>query len=272
MWDGKQLIPEAWVSAATARQTSNGSNPASDWEQGYGFQFWRCRHGCFRGDGAFGQFCIVMPEQDAVLAITSGVGDLQGLVQLAWDHLLPAFQQAPLADDETTATKLSNRLTSLRVPPATGEAASPRAGVRMDTTYKFANNEAGLQALTFEQRGDQITMVVRAHATFIEGRESEEKDVEYAIELPFGQWKKVRVPALAGIDPNSYAKDIAIAATAAWTDADTLTVKIVSYETPSYLTLRFSFANDKPDVVTMDSRYSVSFGDPKLPQLVGRRE
>jgi hypothetical protein len=52
------------VAAATSRQVSNGSNPASDWEQGYGYQFWRCRHGVYRGDGAFGQYCIVMPEQE----------------------------------------------------------------------------------------------------------------------------------------------------------------------------------------------------------------
>ena len=44
-WHGKQLVPEAWVEAATARQTSNGSNPKSDWDQGYGYQFWRSRHG-----------------------------------------------------------------------------------------------------------------------------------------------------------------------------------------------------------------------------------
>ena len=69
--------PAAWVDAATARQTSNGSNPTSDWDQGYGYQFWRCRHGAYRGDGAFGQYCIVMPEQDAVVAITSGVRDMQ---------------------------------------------------------------------------------------------------------------------------------------------------------------------------------------------------
>src|SRR5206468_573237 len=39
-WQGKQLVPEAWVAAATRLQTSNGSNPKSDWEQGYGYQFW----------------------------------------------------------------------------------------------------------------------------------------------------------------------------------------------------------------------------------------
>lgn len=53
-WRGKQLVPAEWISAATARQTSNGSNPRSDWDQGYGYQFWRSRYGCYRGDGAFG--------------------------------------------------------------------------------------------------------------------------------------------------------------------------------------------------------------------------
>ena len=93
-WNGKQLVPAAWVEAATARQTSNGSNPKSDWDQGYGYQFWRCRHGAYRGDGAFGQFCIVMPEQDAVIAITSGVKDMQAVLNLVWDKLLPAMKPA----------------------------------------------------------------------------------------------------------------------------------------------------------------------------------
>ena len=53
-WNGKQLIPASWIEQATAKQVSNGSDPTKDWDQGYGFQFWRCRHGAFRGDGAFG--------------------------------------------------------------------------------------------------------------------------------------------------------------------------------------------------------------------------
>src|ERR1043165_5105977 len=34
-WEGKQLVPQAWVEAASALQTSNGSDPKSDWDQGY---------------------------------------------------------------------------------------------------------------------------------------------------------------------------------------------------------------------------------------------
>ena len=42
-WQGRQLVPKDWVELATSKQVSNGSNPKSDWDQGYGFQFWRCR-------------------------------------------------------------------------------------------------------------------------------------------------------------------------------------------------------------------------------------
>ncbi len=47
-WHGKQLVPAAWVETATSRHASNGSSPTSDWEQGYGYQFWRSRHGLSR--------------------------------------------------------------------------------------------------------------------------------------------------------------------------------------------------------------------------------
>ena len=33
-WQGRQLLTTDWVAAATSRQTSNGSNPKSDWDQG----------------------------------------------------------------------------------------------------------------------------------------------------------------------------------------------------------------------------------------------
>src|SRR5262245_31342351 len=112
-WRGKQLIPAAWVEEATSYQTSNGSNPKSDWDQGYGYQFWRCRNGAYRGDGAFGQFCVVLPEQDAVVAITSGVRELQAVLNLVWDKLLPGLKPGPLPADDTTRAKLERMMKGL---------------------------------------------------------------------------------------------------------------------------------------------------------------
>ncbi|MBC7808885.1 MAG: serine hydrolase, partial [Akkermansiaceae bacterium] len=76
VWNGERLLPAGWVATATAKHVSNGNDPGNDWNQGYGFQFWRCRHGAYRGDGAFGQYCVVLPEQEAVVAITSRVNDM----------------------------------------------------------------------------------------------------------------------------------------------------------------------------------------------------
>lgn len=97
VWEGKRIVPEGWVAEATQKHVSNGDDPASDWAQGYGFQFWRCKHNAYRGDGAFGQYCVVMPDQDAVLAITSSMGDMQSPLNLVWDLLIPAMEGPSLS-------------------------------------------------------------------------------------------------------------------------------------------------------------------------------
>lgn len=116
MWNGKQLIPATWIEQATSKQVSNGSDPNRDWDQGYGFQFWRCRHGAYRGDGAFGQFCIVLPEQDAVIAITADTKDMQAELNVVWDKLLPAFHATALPEDLNEANQLKSLLAKLAVP------------------------------------------------------------------------------------------------------------------------------------------------------------
>ena len=116
VWNGQRLLDAAWVEAATAYQVSNAANTSPDWKQGYGYQFWRCRHNCYRGDGAFGQFCVVMPDQDAVLAITAGVPDMQAVLDLAWSKLLPAMGQAA-PPNPAAAGSLERRLESLAIAP-----------------------------------------------------------------------------------------------------------------------------------------------------------
>jgi CubicO group peptidase (beta-lactamase class C family) len=114
-WKGHQLVPAAWVAQATSKQVSNGSDPSKDWDQGYGFQFWRCRHDAFRGDGLNGQFCIVLPEQDAVIAITALTNDMQAELNVVWDKLLPAFHAETLPANAVEETKLKEKLKGLEV-------------------------------------------------------------------------------------------------------------------------------------------------------------
>ena len=104
-WNGKQIVPSEWVSEMSKKQVES-INPGtrieqaeergmtketSDWMQGYGYQMWRCRPGCFRADGARGQYIIVVPDKNAVIAITSNVEDLQGELNLVWNRILPVL-------------------------------------------------------------------------------------------------------------------------------------------------------------------------------------
>ena len=67
------------------------SAKTSDWLQGYGYQEWRCRHNAYRADGANGQYILVLPDKDAVIAVTANIPDMQAELNLIWKYLLPAL-------------------------------------------------------------------------------------------------------------------------------------------------------------------------------------
>ena len=124
-WNGKQLIPEKWVEQATSKQVPNDQEGHSkigiDWQQGYGFQFWRCTHNAFRGDGANGQLCVVIPDKDAVIAITADTGNFQGEMNAIWDKLYPAFEAEALPDDAAGQEKVKQAIAKLEAHPVKKE-------------------------------------------------------------------------------------------------------------------------------------------------------
>ena len=126
-WLDRQLITRDWVRLATRRhidtlQIEDGSRTA-DWLQGYGYHFWMSRHG-FRGDGALGQFCLVLPDQDLVVAMTAAATDMQAALDAVWDCLLPGVDDtAPAPNDEAA---LAQRLRELSLPLVAGESAPGR--------------------------------------------------------------------------------------------------------------------------------------------------
>lgn len=113
-WENQQLIPSDWVQEASSKQVSNGSDAASDWNQGYGYQFWRCRHNAFRGDGKDGQFCIVLPDQDAVVVMTANTSNMQSQLSLVWEYLLGAMVDKDLPEAPKDRENLEAICTGLR--------------------------------------------------------------------------------------------------------------------------------------------------------------
>ena len=104
-WNGKQLLPEWWIEEATKAQVPSRpggmtddeykkKDPANnDWMQGYGYQIWRGRHNSFRADGANGQYILVLPDQDAVVAVTADLKNMAEELNLIWDIILPVLNK-----------------------------------------------------------------------------------------------------------------------------------------------------------------------------------
>ncbi|WP_431214641.1 hypothetical protein ACQ86N_07630 [Puia sp. P3] len=104
---------------ATSKQTESQVNNG-DWSEGYGYQFWRCTHGFYRGDGAYGQFCIVMPQYDAVLAVTGQSPDMQKSMNIIWDHIPGGMKDGALPENPEEHMALKKELSLLELPVVAG--------------------------------------------------------------------------------------------------------------------------------------------------------
>jgi CubicO group peptidase (beta-lactamase class C family) len=90
-WNGRRLIPADWVEASGQKQieTAGYAEDLADNRFGYGYLFWRGRHDSYRADGVYGQYCIVLPDKDAVVAINANEPNRQGVLDAVWDDIHP---------------------------------------------------------------------------------------------------------------------------------------------------------------------------------------
>ena len=257
LWEGRQLVPATWVEQATSLQTANGSDPTSDWEQGYGFQFWRCRYGFFRGDGAFGQFCIVMPQYDAVVAITSGSRNMQAVMNLVWTRVVPALKANPLPANEAADQALSTRVSKLSIHLLPPSDATPAPG-NLGKSFHLASNVLHLDRISV------LSSDADASVLELQALGKTEK-----ITLGRNAWRLGEVqPGLLDVRYLGI-PDTKIASQGEWTAPDTFTAKIVFYQTPIYLLLEMKFADGK---ITVKTSYNASFSKDPEPDIAGTVE
>jgi CubicO group peptidase (beta-lactamase class C family) len=254
-WNGRQLIPAVWVEEATARQTSNGSSPRSDWDQGYGYQFWQSRHG-YRGDGAFGQYMLVLPQYDAVVAITSGVRDMQSVMNLVWDKLLPEMKPAALPANVVARRTLKAKLAGLTMRPSSGKATSPLASAISGKWYELADNGRGLRAISLDLTSPSPALLVRTASG------------ETRTPIGIGAWVRNSSGFANGIERMlSVPERLQVAASGSWTADSVFRLKLVAPETPFYSTLDLQFAGDR---VVVEGEQNVSFGTTRMPKVEGK--
>lgn len=166
-WNGQQVLPAAWVDEATSFKIKNAPDTAvtlkakSDWAQGYCYQFWRCRNNAFRADGAFGQYIIVMPEQDAVIAITSETADMQSILNMVWEYLLPGMSEAGTAS-AAKEIEVNKKLSALSIP---APAATPDVAIASKIsgkTFEMADSTKQADKISVLFKNNTCTYTVTA--------------------------------------------------------------------------------------------------------------
>ena len=230
-WGDRQLIPAEWVKAATAYQVPCALNDQPDWQQGYGYQFWRARHNAYRGDGAFGQFCLVLPDQDAVIAITAGVQNMQPVLDLIWEELLPNLHTERLSISKSVS------IPQPYLPKVAGASASHLAAQLNGRHWKLSENPGRFShaAFHFDQSG--VTLELAAPAT-----------TETLI-ANYGDWSAGQI-RLQNDAPRRYA------ASAGWVKPDELQIHICCYEQPFNIVLQCRFTTDR---LTLEMQFNVTW-------------
>lgn len=226
-WDGQQLIPESYVAQATSRAvaTADADTDKVDWSQGYGYGFWMSRHG-YRGDGAFGQFCLVLPEQDAVVAITGGTEAMQTVLDHVWGHLLPSLDGGTEIVEDAHP-RLVERLRALRLPPCPGTPSPARREEWSGATFSMVAS-AGETASMLSS-----VAVETAHGSV--GITLHEPDNALTFEAGAGEW-------LVSEPSDNSGDGVPVAASAGWIDDDTLRVEAIFLETPHRLDVECSLS------------------------------
>ena len=86
-WDGRQIVSEAWVKAATQKHVATGD------ELGYGYQWWTYpRWGAYTALGRYGQTIFVIPSLDLVIVTTGQLENHEPVFQLIEEYVAPAVQ------------------------------------------------------------------------------------------------------------------------------------------------------------------------------------
>jgi CubicO group peptidase (beta-lactamase class C family) len=246
VWEGRRLLPQAWVETATRPHANDGR---------YGYHWVTYPNGAFAAIGMFVQMVMVFPDHGATLALTAAIDGSEKVVPIIFEHFPRAFRATPFRAAGADA-RLKARLAA--VP---GQRRLPSAGVAADwgrAQGRFAveANPLGVTEVAFEIAASacvfQLTDAEGRHSvtcgreTWIEGRSDlPGRDLHHGYRL-------------AGAP---------VVARARWLDAATLELVWIYAETAFRDTLTCRFADGR---VALEREVNINSGARRHPTLVGR--
>jgi CubicO group peptidase (beta-lactamase class C family) len=245
-WHGKQVLPREWVAQVQAPHVKDK----------YGYQWWLAP-GSYSARGLFGQFSIVYPKDDAVLAITAAIPSGSNFLgRFVFKHFPAEFAASALPADAATDRELAARTRSLTLLPPVKPTTSPIAAKVSGRPFAIDANEDQVQSVRFDfARG-------RCRFTLTDDRGTHTVDA--------GLDKRIEgnTSMTGGKLHHEYELDsMRVVASGEWRDPQTFVMTWIFVESVFRDTVVCRFDGDK---VTIDRSVNVNSGPLARPTLVGR--
>lgn len=188
MWEGQQLLDRDWMLRMVSNLVdSSGGEVYSDgneWGVGYGYQIWQCiPKGVYRGDGAYGQFAVVAPEKNLVIATLTGTEDMAGLMTEMWKYLLPACRD--VEKEEIPEGESLKEQFYVCFPEGEADAKEAVDASQMMQAYQMEKNEEGLERILLKKAEKKDALQITCK--FADG-------TERTLGFGYRKWEKNDIP------------------------------------------------------------------------------
>lgn len=155
-WGEKQVLPEEYLRAATAKQIDN----AVRGNCGYGYQIWRDPENGFSFRGMGSQYAICYPDKEFLfccIADTQGAPSGTAIPEVMRQEIYPYLTDAPLPADRDAQAALTKKIEHLAVLPLPGDVDLPTAAQINGAWYALEDNPMGITRLRLSFTGDRGT-------------------------------------------------------------------------------------------------------------------
>ena len=228
IYDGKRIVSEKWIKEASFPHSDNSKNGTPDWCAGYGYQIWINDREGYRGDGAFGQLCMVLPERETVVAV---MANCMNSMQLEIDGVFELLEN--LHTDGGSIEEIGFS--------AYEKCTIPDLPI-LNKTFVLDKNDIGFEKVTVKHENDILSLC------FYDGKEEQTilaGNGEYVESSYRAKW---RMPKILGLMRTDYAEQILCASCfTAKTDGIDIFVRFLN--SPNMETIKISFENDKINIL-----------------------
>ena len=267
-WNGEQLIPRSWAHTMVAPHVEHAVDGkwdgahfvpmphepgAESTHESYGYHWGVLPEGGFYTGGIFGQYCMVFPEQQAVIAVTGSVTEWRhrALPELVRRHLVPvlglADAGAPMPD--TTLGPASQGSAG-----DTRDSDAPLGHARPPMPSLFGRSEdpeARITAIEIDFGAEGVSLCLQ------------DRRGHHRIRAPYGSWQEARTSFSVPELHHSYEFDDApVIARSGWV-GDALTVRLLYPETAFRDTLTVTVADQE---IVLRQNTDVNTGITSLPE------